>query len=91
MKSPAQKSALAKRNGAIGGKASAIARAKPGSSTYGGTTKLLEQAAHMNRKQKAIYGQIFANRVRRNPRGVRPGTIRGPYRKRLTTEARGTA
>jgi len=77
---------LAAKNGRSGGKASAAARALPGSSTYGGQTMLEEQAQKMNQSQLALYGQIFANRVQRNPRGPRPGTKFRPRKARKLEE-----
>jgi hypothetical protein len=49
---------------------------------------LEEQAERMLQRQVVIYGGLFVHRVRRNPRGVRPGIRRGPYTKKLRIEAR---
>jgi hypothetical protein len=78
---------LARKNGRAGGKSWAKKAAQPGSSSYGGGTMLEERAERMTERQKEIYGAIFANRVRRNPRGVQKGTIRGSYQKKIKHES----
>ena len=57
-----------------GGRSSAKSAALPGSSKYGGRTRLEDRAARMNQRMREIYGGVFANIVRRSPRGLPKGT-----------------
>jgi hypothetical protein len=68
---------LAVKNGRAGGRASAKARAKPGSSSYGGRTMLEEQAENMNRRVMEIYGAPYHSKVCRNKAKKREGNRRG--------------
>jgi hypothetical protein len=70
-KSKAQKTALARKNGASGGRARVKAiRARGGD-------QLRQDGLRLYRRQIEIYGAIFANRVNRNPEARREARRKG--------------
>lgn len=70
-KSNAQKTALARKNGASGGRARVKAiRAR-------GSDRLRQDGLRLQRRQIEIYGAIFANRVNRNPEARREARRKG--------------
>ena len=64
-KSKAQKSALARKNGASGG------RARVKAILARGSDQLRQDGLRLHRRQMEIYGATFANRVNRNPEARR--------------------
>src|SRR5579863_9534666 len=70
-RSKAQKTALARKNGASGGKARVKAiRAR-------GSDQLRQDGLRLYRRQVEIYGAIFANKVNRNPEARREAKRKG--------------
>jgi hypothetical protein len=65
--SPAQKSALSRKNGASGGRA----RAAKLRQTAEGRELMRLNMLKSHDRQKEIYGNIFANRVRTSSKGFR--------------------
>jgi hypothetical protein len=70
-KSKAQKTALARKNGASGG------RARVKAILARGSDQLRQDGLRLHRRQIEIYGAIFANRVNRNPEARREARRRG--------------
>jgi hypothetical protein len=70
-KSKAQKTALARKNGASGG------RARVQAIRASGSDQLRQEGLRLHRRQIEIYGAIFANRVNRNPEARREARRKG--------------
>jgi hypothetical protein len=83
---------LARKSGKRGGKAWANkVRLETERDFLERPSEFVKRANKARQRCLEIYGtEMFCNIVRRGPRGVRPGTKRGPYKKRTNKQVQGS-